>query len=77
MTTLLARRIGFHFKEAEMRRRDVAAVVGEAWVPRQLASFQQIWAEASRDIPYIAAWFDRASRPSESKAGRTCSAFRY
>ena len=35
-----------------MRRRDVAAVVGEAWVPRQLASFQQIWAEASRDIPY-------------------------
>ena len=52
MTTLLARRIGFHFKEAEMRRRNVAAVIGEAWVPRQLASLQQIWAEASRDIPY-------------------------
>jgi phenylacetate-CoA ligase len=52
MTTLLARRIGVHFRKAETRRRDVAALVGEAWVPRQLTSFQQTWAEASREIPY-------------------------
>jgi len=52
MTTLLARRVGFHFAEAAARRRALAAVVGEAWVPRQLASIQQIWVEAARDIPY-------------------------
>ena len=52
MTSLLARRVGFHFSEAAARRQALAAVGGEAWVPRQLASLRQIWADATRDIPY-------------------------
>ena len=52
MTTRLARRVGFHFTEAQARRHALAATSGEAWVPRQLAGVQATWADAIRDVPY-------------------------
>jgi phenylacetate-CoA ligase len=52
MTSLLARRVGFHFRQAAARRREFAAVNGEAWVPRQFMSLQQVWHDATQDVAY-------------------------
>jgi phenylacetate-CoA ligase len=52
MRILSAPRLGVQFKEAEARRVTLASIAGEAWVPRQLAALQQIWNDATRDIPY-------------------------
>ena len=68
MTSLLARRVGFHFKAAETRRQALAAVVGEAWVPRQLASLQQVWADATREIPYYRSLVRSGQAPAQIEA---------
>jgi phenylacetate-CoA ligase len=52
MTSLLARRVGFHFKEAEIRRQRLSSISADEWVARQLASLRTVWSDAIRDIPY-------------------------
>lgn len=52
MTTLLARRVGFHFKQAEQRRLTLAnRSVGER-MANQLVALRAVWADASSDVPY-------------------------
>jgi phenylacetate-CoA ligase len=52
MTTLLARRVGFHFTQAEARRRARANETPETRVAKQLVALGSSWADAVRDIPY-------------------------
>jgi phenylacetate-CoA ligase len=52
MTTLLARRVGFHFRQAEARRGALANVTADVRVAKQLAALRATWADAVRDIPY-------------------------
>lgn len=52
MTSLLARRVGFHFQQAEARRRALAEVTAEQRVAQQLTALRNVWADASQDIPY-------------------------
>lgn len=68
MTSLLARRIGFHFKVAEARRRTIAAVAGEAWVPRQLSALRDTWADATRDIPYYRGLVQSGRAPQQIRS---------
>ena len=63
MTGLLARRVGFHFAQAEARRQAVASIGGDAWAARQLASLQSIWIDATRDIPYYRSLIDSDAAP--------------
>jgi phenylacetate-CoA ligase len=76
MTTLLARRVGFHFKQAEARRHALANETADARIAGQLSALQSVWADAARDIPYyrglvqsgrapatIASWTDLRSIP--------------
>ncbi|HWI19742.1 MAG TPA: hypothetical protein VNT81_18445 [Vicinamibacterales bacterium] len=52
MTSLLARRVGFHFKQAEARRRSLASERPDTTVAKQLTALQSTWVEAVRDVPY-------------------------
>lgn len=76
MTTLLARRIRFHFEQAEARRRRLANLPPETRVAFQFEALQQVWADATSDVPsyrelvasgrapaVIASWADLHSIP--------------
>lgn len=52
MTSLLARRVRFHFKQAEARRLAVGNETADACAARQLVALRSVWADAVRDIPY-------------------------
>lgn len=70
VTSLLARRIGFHFREAESRRRDLAAITGEDWVPRQLSALRDTWADAAGDIPYYRSLVQTGRAPRQIESWR-------
>ena len=63
MTTFLARRIGFHFKEAESRRQALSSISADEWVARQLASLKTVWADAVVDIPYYRSLVQSGAAP--------------
>lgn len=68
MTTLLARRASFHFRQAEQRRLTLAhQSIGER-TANQLIALRSVWADASSDVPYYRGLVEagRAPRVIES-----------
>lgn len=64
MTTLLGRRVSRHFAQAEERRERLAAITTADWPARQLAALRDVWAEASREVPYYRGLVQRGEAPA-------------
>jgi phenylacetate-CoA ligase len=52
MTNLLSRRVAEHFKRADDRRAMASNENATTWPHRQLRLLQQVWADATHDVPY-------------------------
>ena len=62
---LLSPRLRRQFGEAQDRRTALAQVTDEQWISRQLAAFQQVWADACADVPYYDDLVARGSAPRQ------------